>query len=212
MINMNNDYFFVKILLVGEWGTGKSALAQRYGNNEFSENYDTTLGVDFVNKMVRLQEGQQVIKLSVFDTAGQIRYRSIIEQYFRGTAGIMIACDRTCRESFNGLSHWIELAKQTAKDMPIVIAQTKTDKYVDEENMDVSLKELQQFCQEHGCDLVATSARTGEGVNAAFELLLGHVLRNIDSKGEATQHIMLQSSRDSLDLRPIRSENCCTIL
>ena len=74
------DYIF-KIVLVGNQGVGKSSLFLRFCDNNFIDNYLTTIGVDFRFRMLEVDD--KVCKLQIWDTAGQERFRTITSAYYR---------------------------------------------------------------------------------------------------------------------------------
>ena len=74
------DHLF-KFVMVGNSAVGKSSLLLRFADNEFSENYMTTIGVDFRFKSFNVS--QMVVKLQIWDTAGQERFRTIVNTYYK---------------------------------------------------------------------------------------------------------------------------------
>jgi Ras-related protein Rab-1A len=65
----------IKLLLIGNSGVGKSCLLLRYSENNFTENFFNTIGVDFKIKTIKLDN--KIVKLQIWDTAGQERFRTI---------------------------------------------------------------------------------------------------------------------------------------
>ena len=81
------DYLF-KVLLVGDSGCGKSSILRRYVENAFSNTYSQTIGVDFKirSEMIEdtTQERSTNVKLQIWDTTGQERFRTITNSYYKG--------------------------------------------------------------------------------------------------------------------------------
>ncbi|CAF1256146.1 unnamed protein product [Rotaria sordida] len=86
------DHFF-KLLIVGDSGVGKSSLLLRYADDTFIENFISTLGVDFRFRTMELNG--KTVKLQIWDTFDQERFRTITSNYYRGIHGIVVAFDVT---------------------------------------------------------------------------------------------------------------------
>ena len=71
--NKEFDYMF-KLILIGSAGVGKSNILLKYTKDQFSEGWNTTIGVEYATKIVNTEQGSR-IKLQIWDTAGQERYR-----------------------------------------------------------------------------------------------------------------------------------------
>ena len=98
----------------------------RFADDQFTENYVTTIGVDFRFKTMIVMD--KVIKVQVWDTAGQERYRSITNAYYRGAEGILIVFDLTNKESFRNIENWIkEVTVYTGNDVVIICLGNKSD-------------------------------------------------------------------------------------
>ncbi|KAI9646949.1 hypothetical protein NHQ30_004949 [Ciborinia camelliae] len=105
----------LKILLIGPSGAGKSALLIRYCDDQFdSESSTATIGVDF--KLKTLSIHGKPYRLNLLDTAGQERFRTLSNSYYRGAHAVILVYDVTNRESFNSMGRWIEEAEGNAVD------------------------------------------------------------------------------------------------
>eukprot|EP01089_Gocevia_fonbrunei_P013153 TRINITY_DN328_c0_g2_i1.p2 TRINITY_DN328_c0_g2~~TRINITY_DN328_c0_g2_i1.p2 ORF type:complete len:104 (-),score=13.90 TRINITY_DN328_c0_g2_i1:403-714(-) len=91
--------FLFKILIIGDSGVGKSALLLRFADDSYTESYISTIGVDFKIRTVKVDD--KTVKLQIWDTAGQEKFRTIISSYYRGAHGIIVAFDTTDEVSFN---------------------------------------------------------------------------------------------------------------
>ena len=109
MIVQSSFDYFLKLVIVGDSGVGKSNFLLRFIENRFSRVYQPTIGSDFRSKIITLPGTKQNVKLQFWDTAGQERYRSINRIYFQKAQGIILVYDITSRESFEGLGDWIKL-------------------------------------------------------------------------------------------------------
>jgi Ras-related protein Rab-1A len=95
-----NDYdYLFKVLIIGNSGVGKSCLLLRFAEDMFSDNYISTIGVDF--KIRKLDLESKSVRLQIWDTAGQERFRTSTKAYYRGCNGIVVVYDITHRESFD---------------------------------------------------------------------------------------------------------------
>lgn len=100
----------LKILLLGDSGVGKSCLLLRFTDDTFSDEQQSTIGVDYRFKMVEnVSPNFPSLKLMLWDTAGQERFRTLTSSYYRGAHGIILAYDVTKRESFEDIqSIWLK--------------------------------------------------------------------------------------------------------
>ena len=131
IINMNKigkNIKIISLLLLGNFGVGKTNLIQRYMNNTFEPKYLTTLGIDTFIKLLKVKDENNNIKtykLKIYDTAGQERYRSLPKVLFRKVDGILLLYDINDKETFKDISLWLNDINECFK---------KTDNKKDEEN------------------------------------------------------------------------------
>ena len=181
-ITKSKDYDYIfKIELIGDTCVGKSCILVRFSDDIFNDSYVTTIGVDFRFKTMVVNN--KVAKIQIWDTAGQERYRSITTAYYRGAAAIIICCDCTNKESFNNINNWIEeIGKYTDKDsVDKIVLMNKCD-LVEERCIDKN--EINKFEKESGIKVLEVSAKTGEGIDKAFE----YVIAKLIDKNEKTNN------------------------
>ena len=138
--------------------------------------------------MVNLDD--KLIKLQIWDTAGQESFRSITRSYYRGAAGALLVYDITRRDTFQHLSRWLEEARQHAQsNMVIMLIGNKNDL---EHRRAVSTDEGRAFAEAHGLIFMETSAKTAYNVEAAFintaekihgKIVSGEIDASVESHG-----------------------------
>ena len=95
-----------KILVIGDANTGKTSLIRRYVSNEFLEDNESTIGLDFQSKKVQIAPNDKII-LKIWDTAGSEKFNSIAQNYFTNSDGIILCFDNANKTSFDNLDGWI---------------------------------------------------------------------------------------------------------
>eukprot|EP00794_Sanderia_malayensis_P003691 gene3691-4209_t len=158
------DYVF-KIIIVGDAGVGKSCLLRRFADQSFTDNYINTIGVDF--KVRTLDIHGKSIKLNIWDSAGQERFRTIVNTYYRGAHGVIVVYDTTDRDSFAHLPQWLddvsELAEPNSKKL---LVGTKVD--LDAAHRQVSKQTVSNYAHSINVPFIETSAKSGQNVEQAF--------------------------------------------
>ena len=121
----NYDHFF-KMVLLGDSCVGKSCLLVRFADDEFNQNYVSTIGVDF--RFRSLRHNGKKIKLQIWDTAGQERYRTITNAYYKGADGIVLVFDLFDKKSFANIDNWLKEVDQHAHpNIQIIVIANKCD-------------------------------------------------------------------------------------
>mgnify|MGYP001304311310 CR=1 FL=1 len=165
------DYLF-KLLLVGATKTGKSCILQRYLDNNFSDNYTSTLGIDFKNKS--LEAYGKKVKLQIWDTAGEEKYKAVVSAQYQGAHGVVLVYDVTNRESFAKVQSLHEDIKGRSSDkVKFIIAGNKSDL---DSQREVSYDEGTGFAEGIGSGFLEISAKSGENVQDLFTIMLTDLL------------------------------------
>jgi len=171
--------YLFKYIVVGDTAVGKSCLLLQFTDKRFQPVHDLTIGVEFGSRMINI-EGHQV-KLQIWDTAGQEKFRSITRSYYRGTAGALLVYDITRRETFDHLTEWLEdCRKYSNPNIVIMLIGNKCDL---EEKRVVSREEGEQFAKNHQLFFLETSAKTTENVDEAFIATAKHIYEKAE-RGE----------------------------
>ncbi|KAH9418797.1 hypothetical protein DERP_004123 [Dermatophagoides pteronyssinus] len=123
--NSNNNNVY-KILLLGDSNVGKTCIVQRFCDDSFIDGYISTIGIDFKQKMIKLDDDnddgdENLIKLQLWDTAGQERFRALTTAYYRGAMGIIVVYDVTNLESFQHVQYWFKNIDENASPQVIKI-------------------------------------------------------------------------------------------
>ena len=126
-----------KILILGDVGIGKTSLIRRYISNEFIEDNESTIGLDYQTKKVQVAPGEKII-LKLWDTAGSEKYSSIARNYFTNCDGIILCFDNTNKTTFDDLNIWINYINNYVKilDDKEPIFEEKSDEEEEEDEED----------------------------------------------------------------------------
>ena len=209
----NYQYIF-KLILIGNSGVGKSCILQRYMKHTFEESYKCTIGVDFLMKSIVING--QTVKLQLWDTAGQEKYKSMASSYYRGANVALIVFDITNHESFDALPLWIEnFYKNGPEQKNIILIGNKNDLT---DLRQVTQQEAEAFSETNNMMYFETSAKEGDNIeyifNYAAEKLLEFYGRNNEAilKRQMTPNNDIQSSNFKeirIEESPNKKKNCC---
>ena len=107
-----------KFLVLGEGRIGKTCLIERYVNRTFKGNYIATIGMDI--RIKRLEINNSDVNISITDTAGQERFRSITKMFYKGADGILVGFDLTEPNTLEQVNYWIQqIEANGSKEYPI---------------------------------------------------------------------------------------------
>ena len=98
------DHLF-KFTIIGDSGVGKSCLMMRFADDTFNESFITTIGVDFRFRTINVDD--KIVKLQIWDTAGQEKFKTITSSYYRNAHSVMIVYDVSDRKSFHNIESWL---------------------------------------------------------------------------------------------------------
>ena len=123
---MSEYDFIVKILLLGPQKSGKSCTLLRFADDAYTEDYISTIGVDFKIKIV--EEMEKKVKFQIWDTAGQERFRIITASYYRGTHVFVLFFALDDHQQFDSLPDFIQsIGEYGSPDTPICLVGSKSD-------------------------------------------------------------------------------------
>lgn len=153
-----------KIVFLGNQNVGKTSIIHRFIYETFEENYQATIGIDFMSQKMFVED--KIIILNLWDTAGQERFKSLIPSYIKDSAVAIVCYDVTNVESFQSVEKWIEDARAIREDdVLLILVGNKAD-----------CEATRQVTQEQGMELASklnllffeTSAKTGANIKTMF--------------------------------------------
>ena len=148
-----------KIIFIGDVSVGKTSIINVLMGQKFNNEYEASIGVDFFSKTIKYKG--KTIKLQIWDSAGQEKFRSLIPNYIRGSSLVFIVYDITNRKSFENLQSWIDFVNNI-ENSNIVILANKIDL---ENQRQVQTEEGQKFCTEKNYDFFEVSAKEDNNLN-----------------------------------------------
>ncbi|CAF3475708.1 unnamed protein product [Rotaria sp. Silwood1] len=190
IMNNSTQYQF-KVMLLGDSGVGKTCLLVRFKDGTFlAGSFIATVGIDFRNKIVTL--GDKKIKLQIFDTAGQERFRSVTHSYYRDANALLLLYDVTSYSSFENISAWLSEIKEFAHDgVVIMLIGNKIDK----SQRVVSREAGERLARDYEVSFLETSAKTGQNVELAFMATAQALLdKELTRKNHHNEHYTLNDT------------------
>jgi len=194
-----------KVVLLGNAAVGKSSIALRFTNDEFSDGIGTTIGAAFSTMTINV-DGRQT-KFEIWDTAGQERYATLAPMYYRNAAAAIVVYDQTSMESFERAQMWVaQLRVSGNPNVVVALAANKSD--LPQKAVDLNV--ARNYADESGLLLVETSAKTGHNIYQLF-VLLARRLPEVSIKNEnnlpSASTVKLASAQESELPKPGRT--CC---
>ena len=213
---MNVEYdiydLIFKIILIGDSGVGKTNILTRYVNNEFSFSTQSTVGVEFSGKTIK-KDGK-TIKLQIWDTAGEERYRSITSAYYKGSKGAFVVYDISNRVTFENINKWIdELKSKGDEDIIIMLVGNKSDL---EDKREVQIEEVENKSKLNHIAFCETSAKNGKNIEEAFDSLINEIMKSVEKakkielkKLQNSKPIILEEKENEEEENQKKNQSCC---
>ncbi|KAL6118247.1 uncharacterized protein ACO6RY_03082 [Pungitius sinensis] len=169
----------LKVLVIGDLGVGKTSLIKRYVHQVFSQHYRATIGVDFALKMLDWDQ-KTVVRLQLWDIAGQERYGNMTRVYYREAVGALVVFDMTRLSTFQAVLKWKEdldskVALSNGTPVPAVLLANKCDQR--SQGLCPKLPKLETFCRQYGfAGWYETSAKDDTNIDAAVACLVKSIM------------------------------------
>ena len=162
------DDMDIKVILVGETGTGKTSLINTSIGLEFQEKIESSQASSIIQKKMIINNKQYNINL--WDTIGQEEYRSLTKIFMKDSKIVIFVYDITRLKSFELLEFWFNSTKEVLGDGPIIgIVGNKEDLYFQAKVTDDMIEE---YSNKKGVPYQLTSAKTPKSFNDFLEKLV----------------------------------------
>ena len=157
----------IKIVLLGDINVGKTSIVLRYSHNIFEKNYLPTIGGAYTQKILVLKNGIS-LKLNIWDTSGQERFRTMIKLYYRDAEAAILVYDINNEKSLDNLEYWITELKNNVNTENIIIAMAGNKCDIEEIDGKVDFKKGKKFAEDNNFIFYETSALKGIGIENLF--------------------------------------------
>ena len=213
-----------KLIVIGDSAVGKSCLSIKATKGIYDQNYNPTIGFEFLTFFVKVDESN--IKLQIWDTCGQEVYRSLISSFYHNSSLAVLVYAINNKNSFMSLESWLnEIKTLGSPDINIFLIGNKADL---EEKRQIPKEMGEEFCKNHGIQFfLETSAKTGfnaqnvflEAAKLLYEQHLQYKDRlsrpnSVDNliilDGRNTENAIIESNEeDEEDGEKTRKKKCC---
>ena len=196
----------IKIILLGESGVGKTNLINAFFNYEFEKNPDSTIASFGLEREYKYKNSSYTY--TIWDTAGQEKYRSINKMIIRGSKIILIVYSIISRQSFNEINFWMNFIKENLGNDKCIIAlvANKSDLYEKQIVMDEEGKEA---AKKYGIDFLTTSALTErkkfqDFINKLITIYIEKYIRTVnDTDTKGNKNIKIKGEKKEI------KKKCC---
>jgi len=208
-----HDYLF-RTIIVGNSRSGKSTFCKSYAKGYSCVEHTPTIGVDFISKKHQVDD-DTIIKINLWDTAGQEAFRSIVQSYYRDICGAIIMFDITDRESFKNVPTWlkdIRLFNSCNHKHPIILVGNKSDLI---QSRKIEHSEAIDYANSENMLYVESSCYNVEGIETIMHHLYSHMytnfIENINCRGvkiaDSEKRVSFSSLKNSSVTKTI--SKCC---
>jgi small GTP-binding protein len=206
------DNITCKVVLVGESGVGKTCIIQRYVNNDYNENTESTSTSTYTYKSIDYKNLNKSISFDIWDTAGQELYRALAKNFYLNASIGILVYDIRRKKSFEAIKdYWYEQLKEFGEEnMVFGVAGNKCDLFQEEE---VSEEEGKKFAKSIGAIFHLTSCKESIGIDDLFEecgkkYLEVNNLISENKKGN-NDKIVLDKNKVNDDSNAVKKKKCC---
>lgn len=155
-----------KVCLLGDFAVGKTSLVRRFVEGRFDDKYLSTIGVKISRRTLTIETN--TVNLLLWDLAGGDEFSAVENGYLRGAAGALIVCDLTRRDTITSYQRYSQQLRAASPAAVVAFLANKVDLTAQRA---ISDDELDALCLHLDGPCYQTSAKTGQGVEAAFATL-----------------------------------------
>ena len=150
---MSEDCVY-KVLLLGDTTVGKTCFLTKYTDKTFQDAHISTIGLDYRLKSMNLKSGKN-LKLQIWDTAGQDRFRAITKNYYKGANGIILIYDVTSSKTYDNVKSWVsQIREEASPNVVVYLCGNKIDMTNERE---ISPEDGKKLAEEFGFPFIETS-------------------------------------------------------
>ena len=200
--------YIIKILTLGDTQVGKSSIVLRYTEDKFDDNQFSTIGIDYKTKYMKMDDSS--VKVLIWDTAGQEKFRNIAKQYYKGANGVLLIYDICSRKTFERVEFWLKELKENNRidELFICLVGNKNDL---EDKREISIEEGEKYANDNNILFLEVSAKSGKGIIDLFKKVIKGALDKVYTKiekDEGEDKVRLSSFLEKIDVKE-KQRRCC---
>jgi len=206
----DSDNITCKVVLVGDSGVGKTCLIQRYVNDKYSEDTESTSASTYTYKIVEYKDYNKSVSLDIWDTAGQEVYRALARNFYLNASIGILVYDVRRRATFESIKdYWYDQLKQSGEENIVLgIAGNKCDLFQEEE---VTEEEVKKYAKSIGAVFHLTSCKESVGIDDLFFECGKKYLEvnNLTGKTEEKKEKIVLDKKKTVINKNDRKRKCC---
>ena len=199
----------IKLIIVGDSGTGKTSFVNKYILNKFAETYSPTIASQFSYKIIKIDD--VIYRLQFWDIAGQDKSPETTGIFCKDTKGIILCCEVNKKATKENTIKWKESIESNIdiKDIPIILIENKCDLLGDEEeDYNKNFDSLKSFTEENNFNkCFRTSGLNGYGVEDSINFLIREIIGS-NKTSERRNSVVLKKELHTESVR-LNKKKCC---
>ena len=209
--NLESEELRYKLIVIGDELVGKTAILNRFKNNQFNAIYEPTVGLEFQSIPILIDD--QSVNLLLYDVSGHQKFRSLIPLYASDVNIILLIYDISKIESFNNIDKWFSFLNNINKNEVIfALVGNKSDL---DYNRKVKIEEAEKYAKDHNFIFQEVSAMNGDGIQELFmNKLLEQIRTQLIQKGknileDEEEKLKVNIKNDENKTNSKKKKKCC---
>ena len=212
----------IKIIVVGNSGTGKTSFVNKWIKDTFDESYKATIVSEFSFKVIDYKD--KSYKIQLWDLAGMDQNICITKIFSKDSHGCIVVSDITNEKTLPECVKWKNTVDETTKfiddsNIPAILIRNKVDllqENNDNDNDDENM--IKEFCEKNKfLRCFKTSAKTGTNIEEAMNFLISNIIDRMDKIAQSgsnpfekqRESLVLQKSKNSDNNKDNNMNGCC---
>jgi small GTP-binding protein len=202
---MSAEITNLKVTFLGDSGTGKSSIINQYVTETFNPAQDATIGASYFSRILEVKN--KMIRLSIWDTAGQEKFESISSLYSRNSDAFILVCDAHSPNQSSSLKKWYQkiIEENLKGEAPTIIAINKIDLVTTES--ETYIREVEEYADNIHATVIKTSAKDNQNIKELFDKLLCLLISTNSLFSKKSITLTSRSHSEKIDLK--RKQSCC---
>ena len=203
----------IKLIIIGDVGTGKTSLVNRWTKNIFNEAYKATIVSEFGFKIV--EEQGQLYRIQLWDIGGMDQNAMVTKIFAKDAQGCVIVCDATKKKTRDDTIKWKESIEKNIdlEKIPIILIENKCDLLGDDESKyNKDLEQLNIFGENYNISkCYRTSAMNGFNVEESITFLVNEIIdiRGDNLMNKRNDNVMLKKEIHKKEIKKQKKKKCC---